>query len=224
MSLEGEPKTVLCFGDSLTWGFDPRGGAAFRRYGIAERWTCRLGTELGGGYHLIEAGLNGRTTVFDDPVLGGMSGLADLANTLKSHMPVDLLVLMLGSNDVKPRMRVNADEIARCLARLLQLAATSGCGPQGQAPRILVLIPPPIGDVAGRWLEPIYGGEWSRTQSHRLHETYPPVAAQFAAACFDTSDVVGPCQVDGVHFDPDMLQPLAEALAGRVRDLLELDG
>jgi lysophospholipase L1-like esterase len=217
---EGEPKTVVCFGDSLTWGFDPRGGPAFRRYGSAERWTRRLGVELGGGYHVVEAGLNGRTTVFDDPVLGGMSGLADLANALKSQMPVDLLILMLGSNDVKPRFNVNGDEIARCLGRLLHLAATSGCGPEGRAPHVLVLVPPPIVDVAGRWLEAMYAGAWSRTQSRRLAQTYPPVAAQFGAACFDLSDVVEPCRTDGVHFDPDMLQPLAEALAGKVRELV----
>jgi len=216
----GEPKTVLCFGDSLTWGFDPRGGAAFRRYGHAERWTRRLQDTLGAGYHVVEAGLNGRTTVFDDPVLGGMSGLADLTNTLKSHMPVDLLIVMLGSNDVKPRFGVNADEIARCLGRVLDLAVKSGCGPEGKAPKVLAMIPPPIGDVAGKWLEPIYGGDWSRTQSRRLRETYPPVAEQFGAACFDASAVVGDCTVDGVHFDPDMLEAFAVALAGRVRELV----
>jgi len=220
MAGSGEPKTVLCFGDSLTWGFDPRGGAAFKRYSLAERWTRRLGDELGGGYHVVEAGLSGRTTVFDDPVLGGMSGLADLLNTLKSHMPVDLLVLMLGSNDVKPRFSVNADEIARCLGRLLDAAAKSATGPQGSAPHMLVVVPPPIGDVAGRWLEPMYNSEWSRTQSARLSETYPPVAELYGAACFEAAEAVGPCQVDGVHFDPDMLEPFAKALAVKVRELL----
>jgi len=71
-----DPKTVLCFGDSLTWGFDPRGGERFVRCGFAERWTRRLQAELGSSYYVIEEGLNGRMTVFDDLVIRGVFGAA----------------------------------------------------------------------------------------------------------------------------------------------------
>jgi lysophospholipase L1-like esterase len=214
-----DPKTVLCFGDSLTWGFDPRGGAGFVRYGFTERWTRRLQAELGSSYYVIEDGLNGRTTVFDDPVIGEMSGLAQLPTALKTHMPLDLAVILLGSNDAKPRFGVNGDEIARCLGRLLDVVSKSNCGPGGNAPQTLVLVPPAMGEVRGTWLEPLFDPVHSRVALQRLRETYPPVAAAFGAHCFDLNPVVGPGTTDGMHFDPDTLQPLAIALAETIHDL-----
>lgn len=215
-----EPKTVLCFGDSLTWGFDPRGGADFVRYGFTERWTRRLQAELGSSYHVVEDGLNGRTTVFDDPVIGGMSGLAQLPTALKTHMPLDLVIIMLGSNDAKTRFGVNGDEIARALGRLLDVVSKSNCGPGGKAPQMLVLVPPAMGDPSGTWLEPMFDPVHSRTAIERFRESYPTIAAAFGAHCFDVNQVVGPGATDGLHFDPDALPPLATALAGTIRHLL----
>ena len=215
-----EPKTVLCFGDSLTWGFDPRGGERFVRYGFAERWTRRVQAALGPSYHVIEEGLNGRTTVFDDPVIGGMSGLAQLPTVLKTHMPLDLAVVMLGSNDIKTRFGVNGNEIARCLGRLLDAVAKSNCGRGGKAPQALVLVPPVMGDVGGTWVAPLYDSDHSRAASQRLRETYPTIAGAFGAHCFDINQVVGPGTTDGIHFDPDALQPVAAALAETIRSLL----
>lgn len=216
---KADPTTVLCFGDSLTWGFDPRGGESFVRYGFTERWTRRLQAELGASYHVIEDGLNGRTTVFDDPVIGGLSGLAHLPTALKTHMPLDLAVIMLGSNDAKTRFGVNGDEIARCLGRLLAAVSTSGCGPGGQAPRMLVLVPPTLGEVSGTSLEPVFDPVHSRAALERLGETYPTIAAAFGAHCLDLNRVIGPGTIDGVHLDPDALQPVAAALAETIHGL-----
>lgn len=218
-SVAREPKTVLCFGDSLTWGFDPRGGEQFLRYGFTERWTRRLQAELGSSYYVIEDGLNGRTTVFDDPVIGEMSGLAQLPTALKTHMPLDLAVILLGSNDAKARFSVNGDEIARCLGRLLDVLSKSKCGRGGNAPQALVLVPPTMGDVSGKWLEPLFDPVHSRAVLQRLRETYPAVAAAFDARCFDINKVVGPGTIDGMHFDPDSLQPVATALGKTIRSL-----
>jgi lysophospholipase L1-like esterase len=217
----GEPKSILCFGDSLTWGFDPRGGADFVRYGFAERWTRRLQAELGPAFHVIEEGLNGRTTVFDDPVLGGMNGLAQLPTVLKTHMPLDLVVIMLGTNDAKPRFNVGGDDIARGLGRLLDLVSKSECGPGGKAPPMLVLVPPVMGDVTGTILETMFNLAHSEAALKRLRESYPPMAAAFGAHCFDLNEVVGAGTVDGIHFDPDALQPVATALAERIRGLFD---
>ncbi|MEM9256760.1 MAG: GDSL-type esterase/lipase family protein [Pseudomonadota bacterium] len=214
------PKTVLCFGDSLTWGFDPRGGASVARYGFAERWTRQLQAELGSSYHVIENGLNGRTTVFDDPVMGDMCGLAHLPNALKSNMPLDLVILLLGSNDAKTRFGVNGDEIARGLSRLLELVSKSNAGPDGKAPSTLVLVPPEMGEVSGTWLEPMFDSGHSRAALKRLRETYPMVAGAYGAQYFDLNQVVDPGAIDGLHFDPDSLGPVASALAQITRDLL----
>lgn len=212
-----EPKAVLCFGDSLTWGFDPRGGANFKRYGFTERWTRRLQAELGSSYYVIEDGLNGRTTVFDDPVIGEMSGLAHLPIALKTHMPLHLAVILLGTNDAKSRFGVNGDEIARCLGRLLEVVSKSNCGPGGKAPHSLVLIPPVMGDVGGSWLEPLFDPVHSRESLQQLRDTYPVIAEAFGMQCFDLNQVVAPGTTDGVHFDPDSLRPIASAIAERIR-------
>jgi lysophospholipase L1-like esterase len=215
-----DPKSILCFGDSLTWGFDPRGGQGFVRYGFAERWTQRLQGELGPAFHVIEDGLNGRTTVFDDPVIGGMNGLAQLPTSLKVHMPLDLVVFFLGTNDTKRRFGVNGDEIARSLGRLLDVAAKSGSGPGGGAPKMLVLVPPIMGDVASTWLGPMFDAVHGAAALERLRETYPAIAGAFGAHCFDLNQAVGPGRIDGIHFDPDALQPVAAALAEVIRSLV----
>lgn len=130
-----EPKTVLCFGGSPTWGFDPRGGENVVRYGFAERWTRRLRAELGPSCYVIEDGLSGRTTVFEDPVLGSRIGLAQLPTARQTHIPVDLVVILLGSSYAKASFGVNSDDITRCLSRLLDVVAKSNCGPGGNAPQ-----------------------------------------------------------------------------------------
>lgn len=219
MANPANPRTILCYGDSITWGFNPEGGTDYLRYGFTDRWTRRLGSELGPDYHIIEEGLNGRTTVFDDPVMGGMSGLADLPNTLKSHMPVSLLVLMLGSNDLQTRFNLGAYEIARGLGRVLECASNSKCGPDGQEPKILVLIPPVLGALAGPLVEPLFDAEKSKAVSRQLRETYPPIAAQFGAQCLDTDQFASASAVDGLHLDHDMQQPFAMALASAVRGI-----
>lgn len=211
------PRTILCYGDSITWGFNPEGGADILRHGFTERWTRRLGSELGPDYHIIEEGLNGRTTVFEDPIAGGMSGLADLPNTLKSHMPISLLVLMLGSNDLKTRFNLNEIEIARGLGRVLDCASKSDCGPDGQAPKILVLIPPVLGAIAGPLVEPMFDAERGRAVSRKLRDTYPPMAAQFGAQCLDTDQFAKASTIDGLHLDRDMQQPFAMAVASAIR-------
>jgi lysophospholipase L1-like esterase len=227
MSAEGirrmtaDPRTVLCFGDSLTWGYDPRSGAKMLRYPFVDRWTRRLQPDLGAGYHVIEDGLSGRTTAFEDPVLGDTNGLAHLATALQTHRPLDLVVIFLGTNDAKTFFGVNGDVIARCLGRLLDAVVKSGCGPGGKAPRMLVVVPPTMGNVSGTILEPLFGSTHSRKAIERLRETYPPVAADFGAHCFDINSVVGPGTTDGIHFDPESLPLVAAALATQIRSLFD---
>lgn len=217
--MTADPRTVLCFGDSLTWGYDPRSGDKMLRYPLAERWTQRLQADLGESYRVIDDGLSGRTTVFDDPVVGAVNGLVHLPTSLATHMPLDLVVIMLGTNDSKTFFAVNGDVIARCLGRLLDIVAKSGCGPGGEAPEMLVVVPPLMGDVSGTILEPLFDPIHSGSAIARLRESYPPIAAAFGAGCIDLNEVVGPGAVDGIHFDPGSLQPIASALAKRIREL-----
>ena len=98
-------KTILCYGDSNTYGYDPSNGF---RYPKNVRWTGVLADLLGPEFTVIEEGCNGRTTVFDDPLEGWKNGLDYLKPCLNSHKPIDLVILMLGSNDLKDIFHASA--------------------------------------------------------------------------------------------------------------------
>ena len=102
-------KKILCYGDSNTWGYNPH---TELRYPRAVRWTGVLQRGLGPAYHVIEEGLNGRTTVWDDPIEGYKSGKEYLVPCLETHKPMDLVVIMLGTNDLKHRFSLTAFDIA----------------------------------------------------------------------------------------------------------------
>ncbi|HEY9054956.1 MAG TPA: GDSL-type esterase/lipase family protein, partial [Rectinemataceae bacterium] len=130
-------KTVLCFGDSNTWGYDPR---TTERYSPEHRWPEVLKATLQelhpGQFEVIAEGQNGRTTVWDDP-LGFKRGSDYLLPCLESHKPVDLLVIMLGTNDLKHRFGLSAYDVAKGLGRLVELARGCEFGPGSKAPKVL---------------------------------------------------------------------------------------
>ena len=141
-------KHIVCFGDSNTHGYcaDPRdcadGGIRFNE---SERWTRRLQAQLGEEYLVIEEGLSGRTTCFDDPIHEDLSGLDYIYPCLKSHEAVDLLIIMLGTNDTKDRFYASAACIGIGMARLVKKAMATECW-GGRKPNILVVAPPHIGE------------------------------------------------------------------------------
>ncbi|MBQ9959278.1 MAG: acylhydrolase, partial [Oscillospiraceae bacterium] len=98
-------KRILCYGDSNTWGYI---GGVGERFGRDVRWTGRLQTLLGSDYTVIEEGLNSRTTVWDDPVEMHKNGYTYLMPCLQTHRPLDLVIIMLGTNDLERRFHVPA--------------------------------------------------------------------------------------------------------------------
>lgn len=141
-------KHIVCFGDSNTHGYcaDPSDCAdGGDRFNEDERWTGRLQAALGDAYLVIEEGLGGRTTVFPDPLHESMDAVSVAYPILMSHEPVDLLVLMLGTNDTKERFAANAAAIAAGMERLIQKSRTVPCWGT-HAPNILVVCPPPLGE------------------------------------------------------------------------------
>ena len=132
---------ILCLGDSNTHGYcaDPNDCADHGiRFNEDERWTCRLQAALGGKYLVTEEGLSGRTTVFVDPIHESMDALSVIYSLLKSHEVIDLLIIMLGTNDVKERFNANAACIAAGMERLILKAKSVDCW-GGKTPNILVV-------------------------------------------------------------------------------------
>ncbi len=134
-------KTIVCFGDSNTHGYDSSTGG---RFDDKHRYPCLLADYLGKDYLVREEGLSGRTTVFDDPLFEGLNGLSVIGSTLLTHEPVDLLIIMLGTNDTKERFSVNAENIAKGLERLTKKAISVTDAWRDGKPNILLVAPPPI--------------------------------------------------------------------------------
>ncbi len=214
-------KHIVCIGDSNTHGYcaDPSdcadGGIRFNE---EERWTCRLQAALGSDYLVTEEGLSGRTTVFPDPLHESMDALGCIYALLKSHEVVDLLVIMLGTNDVKERFGANASCIAIGMERLVRKAQSVDCW-GGKAPNILIVCPPvilsememaPCGVPMGKGCV-----EKSRELPRYLEATAKLVGAHYvdAAGCEFN-------RVDGMHLTRRGHAQLAELVGGLVPTLL----
>ena len=202
-------KTILCYGDSNTWGFDP---ATKQRFPEEVRWVGVLRRLLGESYEVISEGLNGRTTVWDDPIEGYPNGKAYLFPCLQSHRPVDLVVLMLGTNDLKKRFSVSAFDIGRGIGLLLDMINQSGAGPRGGAPEVLLLAPPPV----GRLTEFAEMFEGALEKSRKLAAHYREQARLRGCQFFDSGDVIVSSDIDGIHLEAEEHAKLAAAVAERV--------
>ena len=208
-------KTVLCYGDSNTWGYNPAAGA---RYPLEARWVSVLARELGPDYLVIPEGLNGRTTVWPDPVEGEYkSGKIFLTACLESHYPIDLVVLLLGTNDLKHRFGLSAWDIAQCAGKLVEMIQGSAFGPDGLAPEVLLLAPPAT-YVLGTTFENKFAG--ADEKSPDLGARYCTVAEEYGCDFLDTATVIASSRVDGIHFDASELPKLGKAVAAAVRRIL----
>jgi lysophospholipase L1-like esterase len=209
-------KTVLCYGDSNTWGCIPlTGPEPSRRLPPDERWPGVLRHELGPDYCVIEEGLNGRTTVWEDGLEPYRNGREFLPPILLSHQPIDVVVLMLGTNDLKRRFGVSAREVAEGAAQLVDLVrASAGCGPGEAPPEVLLVCPPPLGPL-DRFAEEFEGGlEKSRQLARHFHA----LAAERECPFLDAGVHLSSSDGDGVHLDRDAHRLLGEVVAAAVRD------
>jgi lysophospholipase L1-like esterase len=208
-------RTILCYGDSNTHGTMPMPDlGSMRRYDRATRWPGQLAALLP-DWQVIEEGLPGRTTVHDDPVEGAhRNGLTVLPAILESHCPVDVVILMLGTNDLKQRFSVNALDIALSLERLVLAIRASGCGPGGTAPGVILVAPPPILVVQDLGVM-FAGGE---AKSQQLGARIAAVARGLGVPFVDAGSLIGVSEIDGIHYDEPAMAALAQAFAQAVTD------
>jgi len=206
-------KTILCYGDSNTWGYDPSTGG---RYPRDVRWPGVLRKELGDEYLVIEEGLNGRTTVWDDPIEGYKNGKEYLVPCLETHKPLDLAIILLGTNDLKMRFSVSAYDIANGAGALVQIVQKSEAGPGGGVPQVLLLAPPPVAKLTG--FAEMFEGAGSK--SRRFAEHYARVAQERGCVFLDTGQVIVSSDLDGIHLEAGEQKKLGVAVAARVRELL----
>lgn len=211
-------KTVLCYGDSNTWGCPPVTSLRnIPRYGADLRWGSVMHSMLGSDYSVVEEGLGGRTTIWADPVEGEYkSGKMYLYACLESHYPIDLVCLMLGTNDLKHRFGLSAWDIAASAGTLVDIILGSTFAPGQAAPKVLLMCPPPVGKLT------LFAGmfEGALEKSQQLATYYREVAQDRGCEFFNAGDVIVSSDVDGIHFDAGEQQKLGRAVAARVKEIL----
>ncbi len=193
-------RSILCFGDSNTHGTQPMQHLDDKRRMMpGERWPGRMSAALGQGWQIIEEGHPGRTTVHSDAVEGAhKNGLAALPVALESHTPIDMVIVMLGTNDLKARFALPAGDIARSLSRLILTVLASDCGPARKAPAMLLIAPPPILETG--CLAAMFAG--GAEKSALFASLYSAIAERHGIGFIDAGSVIRSSPVDGIHFDP----------------------
>ena len=215
-------KHIVCFGDSNTHGYcaDPMDCADHGdRFNESERWTRLLQQKLGDEYLVLEEGLSGRTTVFNDPLHECMSGLDYITPCLMSHEPVDLLIIMLGTNDTKGMFNASPSEIAAGLGRLIQTAKNPAVYMGGPVPKVLVAVPVPLGEAATRLPDGITTMEMVE-KSRALAPRYENTAKMHGCDFIDLGKVAETAPFEGVHITAEEHAKIAEAMAAKVREIL----
>lgn len=211
-------KTLLCFGDSNTHGTMPMHElSSLGRFSPQHRWTGLLAQKLP-QWQVISEGHPGRTTLHDDPIEGEYrNGARILLSVLESHRPIDLVLLKLGTNDLKYRFSVGPVDIALSLEKLVRMIRASGCGPMGGAPQVMLVAPPPIREV-GVLAEIFAGGE---EKSQRLGPEIAKVSARNGLPFIDLAGLIEVSAVDGIHYELEANEIMAEAFAQTIRQHFE---
>ena len=216
-------KNVLCFGDSNTYGYDPAGmrdGTAVR-YAQDVRWCGVAQRDLGEGWHVIEEGLNGRTTVRDDMchLDTNLNGIRALPMLLEAHKPLDAIVIMLGTNDCKTVFNVTAADIARGAMALIRAVRAFPWTDAAPCPRILLMAPikikPQIADVYMTDFD-----ERSVEASEHFGEYYAYVAEQFGCDFLNAAEFAEPGDIDYLHMMPESHESLGHAVAAKLQEML----
>jgi lysophospholipase L1-like esterase len=211
-------KTVLCYGDSLTWGYSAE---TIGRHAFADRWPSALAAGLGGDVAVIAEGLNGRTTAFDDPTDGAdRNGARTLPMVLSTHAPLDLVIVMLGANDMKGWVHGQAIAAREGMERIIDVVRGHAYPLNGKAPDILIVSPPPLCETA----EPRFAAmfEGGIAQSQMLASLYADLADETDCGFFDAGSVAKTTPLDGVHLDAANTRAVGRGLEPVVRMMLGL--
>jgi lysophospholipase L1-like esterase len=204
--------TVLCFGDSNTWGYAPGTGDRLSR---SERWTGLLAEALGDEWHVVEEGLRGRTATVDSPLAPGRAGIDYLVPCLDSHAPIHVVVLFLGTNDLADRYGLPPVDVAGAIARLALIVLRSpDAGAGGAAPKVVLVAPPPFGRV-----DPEGSFAGAAGKAERLAWHLRAQAELLGCGFVDLGEVVRYSDVDAVHFEPADQPAVARAIEAGIRGL-----
>lgn len=214
-------KAILCFGDSLTYGSNPITGGPRHEY--EDRWPGALARQLGAAANVVAEGLGGRTTVHDDWFADAdRNGARILPTLLSSHGPLDLVIIMLGTNDLKPFLGRTADEAARGVVRLVEIIRGHAAQKGEKQPKVLLVAPPAIVDTANTDMLDHFGGPAVIAESRNFARAYERRARELGVHFFDAGTVAKADPADGVHLDADNTRAIGEGLVPLVKSILDI--
>ncbi len=205
---------ILFYGDSNTWGFDPETG---NRYPYEKRWTTVCAKKLGAKYNCIPSGMNGRMTIFDDPLKACRNGTEGLDYALQTHKPLDLFVLMLGTNDLKHTGATGSASgmeqlVSKILSSNKRYSLSSPVFPNGA--KILLISPVLLNqniDETG-WYD-------AKAESQKLSDLYREIAEKYGLEFLDAAAITDPSPVDGVHLSAEGHEKIGLAVAEKIAEI-----
>jgi lysophospholipase L1-like esterase len=206
-------KNIMCFGDSNTHGFIAGFG---ERYNENTRWTRLLQKHLGLEYHIIEEGLNGRTTVYDDEEMKNVNGSKYLEVSIATHKPLDLVIIMLGTNDTKERFNAAVSDIAKGLEHLIKILRN----PEVYNKDILIISPIHISDkiIDSEYCES-FAGLKGAEKSRMLAAEFKLLAEEYRCHFMDAANYATADDKDAIHLDAMGHAVLAEAIYHKVKEI-----
>jgi lysophospholipase L1-like esterase len=215
MNTNAKAKRILCYGDSNTWGWIPA-SMGMERYSVEKRWPGRLQELLGNDYEIIEEGLGGRTTMFDDPRpdFPERNGLKTLSIILESHLPLDFVILMLGTTDTKELMNLSTEKIAEGVDKLVETIKSYKILKGSSTPQILLVVPPIVREEAGFASKLFRGGS---AKGRELVEAYKKIAESRNILFLDPTIEIRVDQEEGVHINAENHQKLAELIYEKIK-------
>ena len=211
-------KNILCFGDSNTHGYNSKTNG---RFDVNERWPKLLQKNLGDDYYVIEEGLSGRTTSFEDPGFEGLCGLHAIYPCMMTHEPLDLVIIMLGTNDTKDRFNANSFIIGKGLERLAQKAIDTHAAWRG-APNVLLVAPPPIHPDYAKTAVAGEMGDKCVERSRGLAKEFKDVADRLHCHFLDAGSIPGieMYPYDWMHLSLESHKLLADELTNVIKEIL----
>ena len=208
---------ILCFGDSNTFGMNPMWDTGQpMRHPYDVRWPGRLQGLLGEGYHVIEEGNNGRFTVFEDPSSPGKNGAESLPACIQSHKPLDLVIIMLGTNDCRPIHHVHPKYIGMCMERLVNIARDPANNFDYAPPQVLIVSPVPMNENA-MVMGDIFMEDIEKTT--KLAPEYKAVAERTGCGFLDLAPVARTSEHEGIHLMPDQHALVAQAMCDKIHEM-----
>ena len=210
-------KVIMAFGDSLTLGADAPNDA---RHAYEDRWPTVLEAGLDGRARVIAEGLGGRTTVFDDFAAADRNGARLLPTLLSTHSPLDLVIVFLGTHDLKPYIHGTAFQASLGIKRLIEIIRFFPYNRQAKVPKILLVSPPHVGETAHPEFRHMFPEMVAQSKLFATH--YARVASEAGIPFFDAATVAQPGPFDGIHLDAENTRAIGLGLVPLVKSMLDI--